>query len=230
MFDVDHIPVWIPDRDAALQRLAAATGLPILDGYAPEGRRVARGIRFSNGPFLDVHQSDEAGPVRLALAGEVHAAETRAYEQDWSTHVRPRVDGQDAEPWSILSFGRGQGVLSRLFVIEYAEDETAWRSPVFNGGLYHLPPVSGPRLNRVWLTAADPAHGREVLLALNYAAAGEVESSAWPHRGRVFHGRRADVVLAEGEDAVVRVDVDYDGPLRLMDLGPRLTVAIGRER
>lgn len=63
MFEIDHIPVWTRDRDGALERLSAATGLPILDGFAPDGRRVARGLRFSNGPFLDVHQAEADGGV-----------------------------------------------------------------------------------------------------------------------------------------------------------------------
>jgi hypothetical protein len=67
MFEIDHIPVWTRDRDGVLQRLQEATGLPILEGFAPDGRRAARGLRFSNGPFIDVHQADRDGLVFLGL-------------------------------------------------------------------------------------------------------------------------------------------------------------------
>ena len=227
MFHLDHIAAWTPERDAALGALSQAVGLPIVEGYAPQGRRVARGLRFSNGPFLEVHQSEAPGPVLIGLAGELRAAEAVAGEQDWRFRLR-RGGGPDPEPWSILAFGRGQGLLSSLFVIEYAEDEAAWRSPVFNGGLYHLPPVGGPPLSRVWVTAADVGQAREVLQALNFWAAAEVESPVWPHQGQVFQGRHADIVLAEGDDGVQRIDIATDGPAQVIPLGERLRALVGR--
>jgi len=230
MFEIDHIVVRVADRDAALERLAAATGLPILDGYAPGGRRVARGVRFANGPFLDVHQSEEPVPVFLGLSGEVRKAQTIADTQEWRSRLAPLAEGPDAEPWSLLSFRRGQGLLSRLFVVEYEDDEGAWRSPIFNGGLYHLPPVGGPRLRRVWVTASDVAAARDMLLALEFWAAGEIESPVWPHRGQVFQHRAADIVLAEGDDAVVRADVAMDEAVRTVSIGERFTVVVGREK
>jgi hypothetical protein len=229
MFEIDHIPVWTRDRDGAIERLAVATGLPVLEGFAPEGRRGARGVRFSNGPFLDVHQADAEGGVLLGLSGDVGAGEALAARQGWRTRTAPRREEPDAEPWSILSFRRGQGVLATIFVIDYAKDPEAWTSTVFSGGLYHLSAGQGPALRRIWLTAADSAQAGAVLEAFGFVAGGEARSSVAPGSGRIYRGRRADVVLAEGQDAVVRFDVDGEGPVRVVEVTPQLTAVVGRD-
>ena len=229
MFEVDHIPVWMQDRDGGVLRLSEAAGLPILEGFAPDGRQVARGLRFSNGPFIDVHQSQADGPVLLALLGDVDAAEALADQQGWRIRTERRSREPDAAPWSILSFRRGQGLLSTMFVIDYARDAGAWTSPVFNGGLYHRPAGPGCALRRVWLTAVDPEQAGGALEALGFVHGDEARSSAAPRSGRIYRGGRVDIVLAAGEDAVVRFDVEADGPPQVVEIGARLTVVIGRE-
>lgn len=224
MFHIDHVVVWTPDRDAALGALSAATGLPILDGYAPEGRVRACGVRFANGPFLDVHDALEPGPVLMGLGGRVADAEALAGRQGW----RVRVGAGQDEPWDILSFRKDQGVLSHLFVIDYRPDQVVTR-PVFNRGLYHLPPTGGPPLARVWIAAADVEGASRDLSALGFAAAGEVRSSLAPFAGRLHRGARGDVVLCSGKDAVLRIDAPGDGPLQVVALGPRLTAVVGRD-
>lgn len=229
MFEIDHIPVWTPGRDGALQRLSEATGLPILEGFAPDGRRVARGVRFSNGPFLDVHEAPGDGPAFLALADGVYAAEALAAREGWRTRTERRSPDPDAAPWSILSFRRGQGLLTLLFVIDYAPEPGAWTSPIFNGGLYHWRAGEGAALRRVWLAAADLDSGGAALEALGFLRGDEVHSSSPPGSGRLYRGGRADIVLSAGEDAVVLFDVETDGPLRVIEIGARLTAVVGRE-
>jgi hypothetical protein len=229
MFEIDHIPVWTRDRDGILQRLSEATGLPILEGFAPDGRRAARGLRFSNGPFIDVHQADGEGPAFLGLSGDVAGGDSLAERQGWWTRTEARRDEPDAAPWSILSFRRGQGVLSSMFVIQYSDDPSAWTSPIFNGGLYHQPASQGVALRRVWLTAADTEQAGEALQALGFVPGGEARSSVAPGTGWTYRGGRADIVVATGDDAVVRFDVDGDGPLQIVEIGPRLTAVVGRD-
>lgn len=229
MFEVDHIPVWTPDRDVALGALSGATGLPILNGFAPEGRRVARGVRFANGPFIDVHQADSDGPLFLGLSGDVAAFEALAAARGWRAKVAPRRDGPDAEPWSIAYPGRGQGLLSHLFIINYARELDTWTSPVFDGGLYHQPPQGGVSLSRVWLSAADLKQADADLRALGFAPAGEVWSTRTPGFGQLYRAGRCDLVLVEGEDAVVRFDVPTDGELVVLAIGPRLIAVVGRD-
>ncbi|MGH6963807.1 MAG: hypothetical protein ACREE0_04955, partial [Phenylobacterium sp.] len=188
MLQIDHIPVWTRDRDGALEGLSAATGLPILEGFAPDGRRIARGIRFSNGPFIDVHQAEGDGPALLGLSEDVDAAEALAAVRGWRTRIERRSHEPEAAPWSILSFRRGQGLLSAMFVIDYACDDGAWTSPVFNGGLYHRPAAPGAALRRVWLTAADPEGAGRALEALGFFRGDEARSSLAPFSGRTYHG------------------------------------------
>lgn len=215
MFDVDHIPVWLRDRDSAVTALAEATGLPILEGYAPDGRRVARGVRFANGPFVDLHQADEEGPVFLGLGGDAHAAEEIARRSGWKARLTPHTAG--GEPWTILSFAPGQGLLSLLFVIQYATDDAAWSSPVFNGGLYNRPARGGAALTRVRLAAADRVRADADLRALGFRSGD----------GGRYHGRLADLMLMDGEDAVLGVDVAAPGPPVRIPLGSRIAAAVG---
>jgi len=215
MFDVDHVPVWLADRDGVLDQLASATGQPILDGYAPDGRRVARGLRFGNGPFLDLHQAETDGWALLALTGSVREAQAIAAQCGWKARLTPHVPG--GEPWSILSFARGQGLLSALFVIEYATDAAAWTSPVYNGGLYHHPRGAGVALTAVRLTTSDRSRADRDLRSLGFR----------PGAGGRYVGTKADLVLADGRDAVVGVDIEGAGPCRPVALGPTLTAWVG---
>jgi hypothetical protein len=223
MFEIDHVVVWTAERDVALEALAAATGLPILEGYAPEGRLQARGVRFANGPFLDVHEAPGHGPVFMGLGGRLADAEALAERQGW----RVRVGAGPDEPWDMLSFRKDQGLLTQLFVIDYRLEQVT-ALPVFNRGLYHLPPAGGPRLARVWIAAADGARAAGDLAALGFEASGEVRSEAAPFEGRLYRGSRGDVVVCAGEDAVVRIDVPTEGALAEVALGPKVRAVVGR--
>ena len=227
MLEIDHIPVWTADRDGALERLSDAVGLPILEGFAPDGQRVARGVRFSNGPFIDVHQAEMEGPALLGLSGEITGAEALAERQGWRARMERPLDGPDASPWSMLSFRRGQGVLSQMFVIDYASDPDAWSSPIFHGGLYHHPASPGARLRQVWLAVADIVEAGRALQAMGFEPAGEARSSVAPHGGQTYRGEVADLVLTSGEDAVIRFDVEVEGPLQVVRIGAGVTAVVG---
>lgn len=62
----------------ALSRLAAATGLAVQDGWSPGGRVRSRGVRFANGPFLDVHGPESGEGALVLLRGRIAEAETLA--------------------------------------------------------------------------------------------------------------------------------------------------------
>lgn len=221
--EVDHIAVWTPERDAALQRLSAATDLPILDGYAPDGAVAARGVRFSNGPFLDVHQSHEPGPVLLGLACPAAEAEALAARSGW----RVKRTASPDEPWDIVAVRKGQGVASLMFFIDVHPTELA-AAPAFNRGLYSLAPGPGPRLSRVWISARDPDAADQDLAALGYIGGGEAVSPDGSPAGHLWRGGRADLLLCRGEDdAVFRIDIATSGPRNTLAFGPGLTAAIG---
>lgn len=217
MFEVDHIPIWLTKQDSALAALSAATSLPILDGYAPEGHCTARGVRFANGPFLDLHQAAQAGAAYLALRGDVCRAEAVAMRAGWKARLSPHTAG--GEPWSILTFAPGQGLLSRMFVIEYAADPAAWTSPVFNRGLYHHPPGPGPDLTAVRVTASDLARVDRDLTWLGF------------HRERegLWRVNGVDLIVAAGEDGVAGIDVGGQEPVVTIALGPHVSARVGAE-
>lgn len=215
MFEVDHIPIWLTDRDSALAALSAATSLAILDGYAPDGRCAARGVRFANGPFLDLHQSAQASAAYLALRGDVCGAELIAQRAGWKARLTTRAAG--GEPWSVLTFAPGQGLLSRMFVIEYAADPAAWTSPVFNRGLYHHPPGPGPDLTAVRLTASDLARADRDLAWLGLRR----------EREGVWRANGVDLFVTAGEDGVASIDVGGHEPAVTISLGPRVSARVG---
>jgi hypothetical protein len=224
MFEIDHVVIWTTDRDPALAALSAATGLPVLDGYAPEGRLQAKGVRFANGPFLDVHQAPGHGPVFVGLGGSVADAEALAARQGW----RVRAGAGPDEPWDMLSFRKDQGLLSQLFVLDYRLEQVTG-SPAFNRGLYHLSPAGGPPLSRVWIAAGDAARAGRDLAAMGFTDGGEVRSMVAPFAGRLYRGGRADVVVCAGEDMVVRIDISTEGALIEVALGPKLRAVVGRD-
>lgn len=224
MFQIDHVVVWTPDRDAVVEALSAATGLPVLDGYAPEGRLQAKGVRFANGPFLDVHEAPGQGPVFMGLGGRLADAEALAEHQGW----RYRVGAGHDEPWDMLSFRKDQGLVNQLFVIDYRLEQVT-ALPAFNRGLYHLPPTGGPELARVWIAAADVERAGRDLEALGFEAGGAVSSQVAPFEGRLWRGSRGDVVVCAGADGVVRIDAPSEGALAEVALGPKLRAVVGRE-
>lgn len=208
MFDLDHIAIWTPQRDEALDAISAAAGLPLLDGYAPGGRQVARGVRFADGFFLDVHAAEGEGGPLLALRGDIAGAERVAAREGWALRVQPRRDDADTEPWAIAAFRRGQGVVSHMFVIDYAPEPQAWTSPTYNGGLYRYRRAdAGARLRTVVVGAQDAGRATSAVEAFGVAA-----------------GRLA--VAPSRTDGYMTLVVE--GGVTVLDLriGPRLTIRI----
>lgn len=229
MLALDHLAIWTPARDDLAARVSALTGFPVLDGFAPEGRVAARGVRFAGGGFVDLHQGDTAH-VLLGLRGEVDAAERLAGREGWRVRVDRWREATDGSPWSILSFRRDQGVLNRLFVIEYGPRPQAWGSPVFDQPLYDPAnaPATGAALRRVWLSTVDPRAAGRAIEALGFAPAGEVRAAFAPQAGGLYRGAAGDLVLTPGEtDAVIGLELAGEGPPTCERFGERLWLAIG---
>ena len=229
-FRVDHVVIRTPGRDALVERVAKLSRRPVLDGYRPGGEVMSRGVRFANGPFLDVFQA-EAGVPALILQGSIAAVETLAVARDWAfrSHRREAIaDPAADQPWSMLMFQRGQGLLTQISLIEYAADPAPWALPAFSGALYppDAPPDQGARLRRVWLGASDLNRAAADLIALGFSAAGPVVSDFAPHAGTLFRGSRADLVLFPGTDGVARLDIDGAAPQRV-ELTPDLALVCG---
>jgi hypothetical protein len=228
-FAIDHVVIQTPDREAFVAAVARAAGLPVLQGYSAAGVVQSSGVRFANGPFLDVFGTPEPGTA-LILQGEVGAAERLARAQGWA--VRSVRKGQrPAEapdfPWSMALFRRGQGLLTRVSVIEYDHESEAWAEPDFSGELYRQAPEASARLTRVWLTTEDPARAERDLAAFGYVRAGEAGSGFWPHGGRRLTGPAADLVLVEGLEGVARLDIAAECPPRELALANTPRVVVG---
>lgn len=229
---LDHLAVWTAERDRLVGRLSEISGHPALDGYAPEGRVAARGVRLAGGAFLDAHEAppEGAGHVLLGLRGDIDAAERLATAQGWGFRAVRWREAGDGSPWSMLSFRRRQGLLSLLFVIDYAQEPEAWTSPVFDRPLYRAgsAPTSGTSLGRVWLQAVDVDAAGRTLEALGFTSAGAVSSAFPPGEGRLFRGDSGDLVLTPGpEDAIIRFDLDGPQPHSAEAFGERLTLVTG---
>lgn len=228
-FAVDHVVIQTPDREAVTRAIAQAAGLAVLQGYSMSGVVQSTGVRFANGPFLDIFATPQPGTA-LILAGEVDEAERLAKAQDWA--VRPvrreqRPPDEPAFPWSMALFRRGQDLLTRVSIIEYSSDPEDWADPDFAGALYKADPQAVARLSRVWLAAQDPARAERDLAALGYVRSGEARSAHWPHHGLRLSGPAADLVICEGEAAVVRLDIETPagGPAEIvLPEAPRLVV------
>jgi hypothetical protein len=232
MLAIDHLAIWTAHRDRLAKRLVQLTGFPVLDGYAPEGVVRARGVRFVNDAFLDLHQvspEPAAGEVLLGLRGSVDRIEALALQQAWGVRVGRWQGAEDGSPWSILSFRRNQGLLNKLFVIEYATEPAAWASPVFDKPLYRQEaPITGPSLRRIWLATSDLAASGAVLEALGFRPGREIISAYPPRNGRLYRGRDGDLVLCGGEaDAVVRLDLGETDHVVAEPFGERLTLVAG---
>ncbi|MDP3748492.1 MAG: hypothetical protein Q8Q88_15745 [Phenylobacterium sp.] len=231
MLALDHLAIWTEERDGLAARLSDLTGLPVLDGFFPEGRRVARGVRFAGGAFVDLHQVDQSGgQVFLGLRGDVEAVERLAVREGWRVRSGRWREANDGSPWSMLTFRRDHGVLNRVFVIEYGPRPQAWGSPVFDQPLYDAgnAPAAGATLRRVWLSTPDPKASGQALEALGFAPSGEVETAFEPFAGKLYRGAAGDLVLAPGEtEAVIRFDLTGPGPPMYGPFGERLVLTIG---
>lgn len=171
---LDHVAIWTHQRDALLGALADVAGMAAIDGYSPDGLAVARGVRFANGPFLDIHQlpdSAPAGPARflVALRAPVDDVSALAERHGWRVKVDRREDAarpQLQPPWSLVSFRRGQGMLSQLFAIEYhpgAATTADYALPLYDPA---GPPTGAASLHCVWLRADEGIDAEAVLAAL----------------------------------------------------------------
>lgn len=238
MIRLDHIALWTDQRDDLLNVVAKAAGLEIIDGYVPGGKLAARGVRFANGPFLDVHQvgpPPEGGrPFHrlIGLSGDfdrlerrVAAAGLRAKAARRAEAARPDLEA----PWDLLSFRKGQGLASQMFVIAYhagAPTLPDYQSPLYDPA----GPGAGPAvLSRVWLPEADPEAAQAVLAALGAGALGRVTSRLPPYEGVAYKLGATRLVIAPPWDGplALRLDLEVEGtdPLVLSPL-PQLTLAV----
>ncbi len=209
-FAIDHVVIQTLDREAFVAAVAEGSGLPILQGYAPQGVAQSSGVRFANGPFLDVFGTPEPGTALILGGGGVEAAERLASERGWRVRLLRRTE-QPPEapdfPWDMALFRRDQGLLTRISIIEYADDPEAWARPDFSGGLYQPAPQGPARLARVWLATREIERARADLAAFGYDGGAEATSAFWPHRGLSLTGPACEIVLVEGPEAVVRLDI-----------------------
>jgi hypothetical protein len=160
---LDHVVIRVPDPDGLADSISEATGLPVLRGWTPGGERISRGVRFANGPFLDIFPAAEPQPSPVGLGGSVEAVHALGEARGW------RLAGEQeaaAFPWKLAAFKRKQGALSALFVIDYHREAEAWADEEFSGPLFD--PASSQtgaaRLVGVQITDSDPR--REDIQAL----------------------------------------------------------------
>jgi hypothetical protein len=230
-FALDHVVIRTPDRDGLLAEIASAARLDVLQGYATGGKVHSRGVRFANGPFLDIFHADSPGTA-LILAGSVEDVARHAEPLGWKVRVDRHdapAPGQPVYPWSMAHFRRGQGLLTLVAVIDYVHDAAAWAEPDYAGDLYKpgMALDASSALTRVWLAAQDVERAERDLARLGYVFLDEVESFYWPHAGRRLSGLGADLVLFEGPDGVARLDLATCGATmkEILELGaPRLVL------
>lgn len=222
MIRLDHIAIWTRRRDELLAALSDAAGMGIIDGYAPGGRVVARGVRFTNGPFLDVHEveapPDGGQPFQrlLGLGGDIDEIERQVAAAGLRAKAARRAEAAKPEleaPWDLLSFRKGQGLASQMFVIAYHPG--APTLPDFESPLYDPEgPSAGPaELSRVWLAEADLEAARAVLNALGAKPLGPVQSDQPPYGGMAFDLGPTQLVLASpwGLPSPLRLDIQVEG-------------------
>ncbi len=218
------------DRDGLAAKVAALSGRPLLAGYRGGDPQGSVGVRFANGPFLDIF-GESATPAALILQGPLSDLESLAAAKGWAfrSHRRETItDPAQDQPWSMLMFRRGQGLLTQISAIEYADDPAPWALPDFSGPLYppNPAPDTGTRLRRVWVGAQEVARAAGDLAALGFVAAGPVHSEFPPHEGTLYRGSRADLVLFAGPDGVARLDID-GRELQRIALTPDLALVAG---
>jgi hypothetical protein len=138
---IDHLVVRTPWRRQFVSHLADRFQLQVLQGFRSGDEVLSEGVKFGNGPFLDVFDWPLHKPsfeplvaVEANLAKAQEAAQ--AYGLESRLHRRDDFDPDQRPPWSILSFTRGQGLISSIFIIEYEDTPEAWQNDQFNGALY----------------------------------------------------------------------------------------------
>lgn len=215
-FRIDHIAIQVRDRQGLVDEIAARTGLPDLLGYSVSGVVQSRGVRFGNGAFLDVFETERPGAA-LILEGDIHAAQRLSQAQGWAARVfreEAPVPGAPVFPWSMVHFRRGQGLLTFIGVIAYGTNTETWTRPDFSGPLYRAGDLARDAaiLRRVWLGAEDLARAEADLRALGYDRLAPVTSAFWPHAGQLLRGQGVDIVLFGGPDGVARIDIQAGRP------------------
>lgn len=221
MIRLDHIAIWTDQRDGLLNGVAEAAHLEIIDGYAPGGNLAARGVRFANGPFLDVHQvgpgpeGDRPFHRLIGLNGDIDQVERRVTAAGLRAKAARRAQAAHPEreaPWDLLSFRKDQGLASQMFVIAYHPG--APTLPDFESPLYDpAGPGAGPAvLSRVWLAEADPEAAQAVLAALDAKPLGPVTSRLPPYEGMAFDLGPTHLVLSKpwGSPLALRLDIEAD--------------------
>lgn len=225
-FQVDHVWVVAAAAGVLAEEFAAATGLPVLAGWSPGGVLRSRGVRFANGPFLDIHEAPGDGSPSpspaLLLSGRLAEAQTLAQRRAWRMKLSLGGDApaETASPLSLGFFSRGQGLLSQVSLIDYEIDPAACRNPEYAAPLFALDsaPARGARLDAVWITADDPADANADLRALGFSPAGDACGGA--RRGLRFAHPVCDLVVCPGAGGVVRLDVSGSPSQGARTLGP----------
>ncbi|OYU70459.1 MAG: hypothetical protein CFE28_10950 [Alphaproteobacteria bacterium PA2] len=227
MVELDHIPIWTDRSDRILAFLNERLGMGILNGFSPGGQVIARGVRFRNGPFLDIHQLgrvlpgfDRAFHRLVGLAGSIDHLERLGDQHGWKSKTSRRSDAErpDLAPhWSTLSFRRDQGLISDIFVIEY--DLETPGGPDLAGPLYDLaaPGAGEVVLDRLWLPVDDAAEARSTLEALGASPLGARASSSPPGEGEAFRLGSVEIVTSApwGPDRSLRLDLSHPGGLTM---------------
>ncbi|MGA0603250.1 hypothetical protein ACO2Q3_21260 [Caulobacter sp. KR2-114] len=224
MPSLDHIAIWTHRRDALLAALADAAGMAAVDGYSPDGQVVARGVRFANGPFLDVHQLPDAapaGPARalVALRAPVDEIVGLADRHGWRVKPDRREDSADPHrkpPWSLVSFRRGQGLLSQLFAIDYHPGATTpadYAVPLYDPA---GPCTGAACLDRVWLPVDDPAAARLALSDLGGRPCGALPSPWAVDGAHAFALGPAQLVVVASLPGALRLDLAAPGAPQTM--------------
>lgn len=138
---LDHLVIRTPQRRRLLNDLADRFNLQTLQGFKSKAVILSEGVRFRNGPFIDVFdwpsQKAAFNPL-LAIEGNIARVQQIAGKNGWKIRVHKREDipADDRPPWSTLSFARGQGLISSIFIIEYEDAPEAWALEQFSGLLY----------------------------------------------------------------------------------------------
>lgn len=182
-------------------------GVAILEGYKAENGVYSAGVRFRNGPFVDVFDWPRNKPPftpLLAFEGEIAKAQTVATKFGWDAQLQLRnhIPHQHRPPWSILSFRRGQGPVSSVFVIEYEDAPEAWDVDVYRGPLYERrnEPNGSFELNKVVINAADITEAAlqlEALIGRPLALLELCQAGDLPEGVKAIHLRSANGTTAE---------------------------------